>query len=197
MRLYFLAALYDSPAFRHVVRHGLLDVDVLAGLAGPDRHQGVPVIRGRDRDGVEFTVVDQFSDVGVGLDRLLALGEFLRLARQHLRVDVAERHDSDTGEPAESVDVAAATAAETDHRYSNILVAPGNSSPGAGGGKDDGRGSGGLEKISAIEGHAASPGHFFKAPYFANRFAINACFSSPSWKTIRYLSESGSRASRR
>jgi len=46
----------DSPAFEVVVAQGLLDVDMLASLAAPDRHQRVPVIGRRDADGVEVLV---------------------------------------------------------------------------------------------------------------------------------------------
>ena len=39
-------------AFVDLVAHRLLDVDVLAGLAGMDGHQGVPVVGRADDDGV-------------------------------------------------------------------------------------------------------------------------------------------------
>ena len=53
----------DPPAFADVVADRLLDVDVLAGLAGPDRRQGVPVVGRGDRDGVDRLVVEQAADV--------------------------------------------------------------------------------------------------------------------------------------
>ena len=57
------AALVDVVAAR------LLDVDVLAGLAGPDGHQRVPVVRRGDRDGVDVLVVERLADVLHGLGR--------------------------------------------------------------------------------------------------------------------------------
>ena len=51
------------PAFAHVVADRLLDVDVLAGLACPDRRQRVPVVGGGDRDGVDRLVVEHAPDV--------------------------------------------------------------------------------------------------------------------------------------
>src|SRR5207253_10587248 len=49
-------------AFMDVVAGRLLDVDVLAGLAGPDRHEGVPVVGRRDGDGVKVLVVERLPD---------------------------------------------------------------------------------------------------------------------------------------
>ena len=49
--------------FPQVVRERLLDVDVLAGLAGPDRRQGVPVVRQGDEHRVDALVVEDFAGV--------------------------------------------------------------------------------------------------------------------------------------
>ena len=54
-------------AFDDVVAVGLLDVHVLAGLAGMDRRQGVPVVGRADDQGVERLVVQRLAKV---LDRL-------------------------------------------------------------------------------------------------------------------------------
>src|SRR5262249_24556963 len=40
-------------ALAQVVAGGFLDVDVLAGLAGEDGGNGVPVVRGADHDGID------------------------------------------------------------------------------------------------------------------------------------------------
>ena len=56
-----LAAFPDAPGGR------LLDVDVLARLAGPDRLQRVPVVLRAETDGVDRLVVEQLALVGVGL----------------------------------------------------------------------------------------------------------------------------------
>ena len=57
----------DPPAFADVVADRLLDVDVLAGLHGPDRGQGVPVVGRGDGDDVDGLVVEHGPQV---LDRL-------------------------------------------------------------------------------------------------------------------------------
>ena len=53
----------DAP-FGHIVAHRFFDIDVLAGLSGPDRHQRMPVVRRRDGDGVEVLVFQRFAHVG-------------------------------------------------------------------------------------------------------------------------------------
>ena len=72
------AALHDAvvlaggldhlPAFPDVVRHGLLDVDVLAGLGRGDRDQRVHVIRRGDRDGVDVLALEHLAEVGVSVE---------------------------------------------------------------------------------------------------------------------------------
>src|SRR5207248_7879713 len=63
-----------DPALVDVVAARLLDVDVLAGLAGPDGHQGVPVVRRGDRDRIDVLVLEHPADVLHGPGRLAAGG---------------------------------------------------------------------------------------------------------------------------
>src|SRR5262249_16372332 len=53
----------DAPALGHLVADRLLDVDVLAGLHGPDGGQRVPVVRGGDGDTVDRLVVEDLAEV--------------------------------------------------------------------------------------------------------------------------------------
>ena len=46
---------------------GFLDIDVLTGLTGPDGHQGVPVVRSRDGDGVNRLILEELADISKGL----------------------------------------------------------------------------------------------------------------------------------
>ena len=68
------------------------------------------------------------ADIGVRRDGLAAIDELLRLAGEHLLVDIAERDDADVGEPAEALDVIAAATTDTDDRHAELLVraAPAN-----------------------------------------------------------------------
>ena len=87
-----LAALPDAVAGR------LLDVDVLAGLAGPDRAQGVPVVGRGDHQRVDALVVEHAPEVLDGLGPLAA--QRLDLggpAGEQARVDVGQVGDLDVG----------------------------------------------------------------------------------------------------
>ena len=67
------AGLYDPPSaardFDHaaalpqVVADGLLDVDVLAGLAGPGRVQRMQMVRRRERDDVDVVPREEVAHV--------------------------------------------------------------------------------------------------------------------------------------
>ncbi len=96
-RLYFRASRLDHPpSFDDIMPAGrLLGVDAsLPGLAGEDGEQGVPVVGGRDGDGVDRLVVQEPAEVLLGLRRLAA-GLLDRLDRPGERgvVDVAEGDD--------------------------------------------------------------------------------------------------------
>ena len=79
------------PAFPDVVRDGLLDVDVLAGLSGGDGDPGMRVIRRGDRDGVDVFAFEQLAEVGVGVELVaVPLLEAVGHAVEDLFIDVAE-----------------------------------------------------------------------------------------------------------
>ena len=56
----------ELAAFKGVMRAGLFDVDVFAGLAGPDAHERVPMIGSGDGDGIDVFVFEQLANVDVG-----------------------------------------------------------------------------------------------------------------------------------
>ena len=122
------------PAFPDVVGEGLLDVDVLARLAGPDGGQGVPVVGRGDGHGVDGLVVEQLAEVAVGCDLFAPVLEGLELVVQDLLVHVAQGGDPDARDRAEPGDeLAAASAhaagsldpAEPDHGHADLGVGPG------------------------------------------------------------------------
>src|SRR5262249_27382529 len=59
-----------DAAFVDIVAARFLDVDILARLAGPNGHQGVPVVGRGDGDGVEGFILQCLADV---LDHLRVL----------------------------------------------------------------------------------------------------------------------------
>ena len=77
-------------AFEDVVTARFFDVDVLARLAGPDRHQRVPVVRRGDGDGIEALVLQRLADVLKTLRRVARLLLDLRyasLVEPRIRID--------------------------------------------------------------------------------------------------------------
>ena len=123
------------PAFEDVVGSRFLDVHVLAGLAGPDRHQRVPVIGRGDHDGVDVLAVQELAHVGVSGDLFVAFLETLHLRAEIGVVHVAEGHDANAGDLPETADFVPALAtdldprADADHGQSNVIVGAGGSQP--------------------------------------------------------------------
>ena len=68
----FPRGLDELAALEDVVAARLLDVHVLARLAGPNRQQRVPMVRRGDRDGVEILVVEHLAEVLHALGRVAA-----------------------------------------------------------------------------------------------------------------------------
>jgi hypothetical protein len=88
------------------MRARLLDVDVLAGLAGPDGLEGVGVVGGGDGDRVDIFVLEKLAEVGVEFGLLLA--GFLVTGRPFVQngfVDIAHRDDVDIVQVAIAADV--------------------------------------------------------------------------------------------
>jgi len=76
------------------MRAGFFDVDIFAGLAGPDGHERVPVIGSGDGDGVDVFVFEEPANIDVrfGLRQahLLDFGDALA---GDIFVDVADGDD--------------------------------------------------------------------------------------------------------
>ena len=113
----------DLAALPDVVGNGLLQVNVLARLAGPHGLQRVPVVRRRDGHRVdvvalqELPVVDDRQRIGrAGLDRPGLRG------LEHVAVDVAESGDFDARHLHVVVDVVVAAAAQADDGDAEHLV---------------------------------------------------------------------------
>ncbi len=81
-------------AFPQVQRHGFLEIKILAGPAGFDRLEGMPMGRGRDDDGIHVRGVDQFPPVTIDLARGLVMGGHVLHA---IRPDIARGGDHRVG----------------------------------------------------------------------------------------------------
>ena len=133
--------LRDHPPLLHVVAARLLDVHIFAGLHGPHRHHGVPVVGSGDRDDVDVFGVEQPAEVllEAGLPRQsLKLGGPLLEAR---RVAVGEGDELRVGIGDPLADVRLAAAEEAHHGHAELVV-----------GADRGRGSGRADGLGGEPG---------------------------------------------
>ncbi len=97
-----------------LVAGGLFDVDVFARLAGPDRDEGVPVVRRGRGDRVDILAVEQFAHVGVAVHLDALVGEELDARIDMVLVRVTHRYVTDAGNLAEDLGMAAALRADAD-----------------------------------------------------------------------------------
>ena len=113
---------------------GLLDVDVLAGVARQDGGRGVPVVGGGDDDRVDGLVVENFAQV-LRLLRRIALHlvhVVVRLAHAAL-VHVAHPGHLHAGEIDERAEQVRPLAAGADDPQHDFLVRAGRPGPGGAG----------------------------------------------------------------
>ena len=103
-------------SFPEVVRERLLDVDVLARLAGPDCRQRVPVVGQGNDHRVDGLVVEDPAQVRMSGHLFPAVTGRLHFAVEVRLVRVAERDDSGTGDLAEPADELVTTPAHTADR---------------------------------------------------------------------------------
>ncbi len=117
-----LRRLDQFPPFPNVVRNGLFDVHILAGLTRPDRDQGMPVIGRGDHDGINVCLLQQFAHVDIGVDCFTAGGEFLDFAIQNVLIHIAQGHHPDALQFPEFLDVIGPLASHPHHRHPKILI---------------------------------------------------------------------------
>ena len=148
-----------APALEQVVRDRFLDVDVLARLAGPDRGQGVPVVRGGDGDGGDVLVLQHLADVLDDARRLLLalVDRFQRVGHVGV-VDLADGDDVHVVEDGEAADEVTAAAADAHDGEVDAFVGLLGGARGGGGGEGDGGGrGGGFQELAAVEcGHGGT-----------------------------------------
>ena len=128
----FLGGLQGDAAFHHVVAHRLLNVDMLASLGSPDRHQGVPMVWRGYGDRVDVFVFKHLADVflTLGGEGGIAglLGQPGKGAIEHLLIRVDDVGDLHVVEAHEAAQVRLPTAVEADHGDANPVV--GSQGPG-------------------------------------------------------------------
>ena len=129
----FPRGFYAFAAFEHIVRDWLFHIDILSGLTRPDRDERVPMVGRRSRDDVDIFVLQQLTDVSIGLDVMTFI--FLPVGRrfEDLRVAIAERGQPHPFHAAKGADVAAPAAAKADDGHTDVIIGAGRLRPNAGG----------------------------------------------------------------
>src|SRR5439155_489510 len=115
--------LHDAPALTDVVADRFFDVDVLAGLHGPDGGQGMPVVAGRDEDRVDGVIVDNAPQIlQGGRPVALVLGYLTGKGLGAIAVRIADGDNLAAGKSAQRLCVLFAANAAAQDGDSNGLV---------------------------------------------------------------------------
>ncbi len=126
--------------FGDAQRDRLLDIDILARLAGVDGLQGVPVVGCGDDDGVH---VLEFEQLAVVLEPLGAGADLLRREVEVGLVDVADGDDLGVGLLEEAVEHLVAAVAQADEAEADAVIGAEDAEGREGrGGADGGEGAG-------------------------------------------------------
>ena len=134
----FAGGFDELGAFEDVVGDGLFDVNVFAGLHGPDGGEGVPVVGGGDGDGVDGFVIEGAAHVGVEEGALAGFGkDFLGGGFGAGTIDFDEGCDFDVGDGEEFRDVSGAAATDADDGDAEAVIGLGPGLGGGGGGDEE------------------------------------------------------------
>src|ERR1051325_1309983 len=114
----------NFAAFPNVVRHGLLDVHVLARLDRPDGRQRMPMVGRGDRDCVDLRFLEHLAHVAETFSGFLVLFRVGQAAVEDLLIYVAIGDDSYalSAELAVAADVRVAAAIEADYADADRVV---------------------------------------------------------------------------
>ena len=84
----------DGRTLGEIMSQRFLDIDILAGFTGIDRHRHVPVVRAGDQDGVDVLAVEDLAIVFGG--ECLGIRQLFRFVQVGV-VHVADSRDPDSG----------------------------------------------------------------------------------------------------
>ncbi len=119
----FARHLHDPAALAQVVADWFLDIDILARLHGPDRRQGVPMVRRRDEHRGDGLVIKNHAQVLDGLRLGTLPGDEVRgdLSRA-IAIRVADARDLAVREAGQFVGVLLAANAATEDGHGNLVI---------------------------------------------------------------------------
>ena len=116
-RLHHFAALIDRQAQR------LFAVDILAGVAGFDHLQGMPMVGSGDHHSVQGLVFDQLPPVGIALGRVMSMVLGLLFGEIHVGgLQVAKCSGSVIAELEKTIVHLVAPVADADVAYHHSIV---------------------------------------------------------------------------
>ena len=129
----FLSGGDELAALPDVVGNGFFDVDIFAGLQGPDAHERVPVVGSGDGDRVEVGRGEELANVGKFFYRDAFFGESGGGAVEDGGVGVADGDDADAFDFAEAAEVVFTATVEADNGDADVGMSADDLAPGAGG----------------------------------------------------------------
>src|ERR1051326_6311183 len=114
---------HELTPFKPVVRARLLHVNIFAGLAGPDRHQRVPVIGRGNGNGIDLLVFQKPANVAVRFRPSQA--HLFRVAEtlvQYALVDIAHASDFGPRNVGKALEMIVAAASKSTNCQSHPVV---------------------------------------------------------------------------
>jgi hypothetical protein len=118
----FASCFDELPSFPNVVRNGLFDIHVFAGLNGPNRGQRMPMVWRGDADGIDVFALEQFPDIAVTLETVALVLAFANRLIKDVVVRVAEGNEADARNLLELLDMVFAAAIQTNDSDPNVGV---------------------------------------------------------------------------
>src|SRR5438128_10810231 len=100
------------PAFPNIVANRLFDIDVLAGLNGPNRAEGMPMVGRGKSNHINVLVLEQLADVGITFELGAMVAGSLYRAIQDMLIDIAQRHQPGAFDARQLFDVVLAATVE-------------------------------------------------------------------------------------
>ena len=125
--LVLAGCLDELASFPNVMRHWLFQIHITSALDRPNSTQGMPVVRGGDRYGVDVLGFQQLADVPVAFH--IAAGFFAHLCYlpvENFLIDIAQRDEPRALHAGKGADVAATASSEADHGNADVRVGPGH-----------------------------------------------------------------------
>ena len=113
-----------AASLENIVRYRFFYIDILASLDGPDRSEGMPVVRRCDAHRLNRWILEQFADVfhPNGLASSLLFCSGLATPLTSLLITIADVRDYRARLAGKTTDMRLASSSSADHRNLNRIV---------------------------------------------------------------------------